>query len=77
MLVPRGSADNCARVWRPAGTREFGYELIEGEVFGYSISRSNERPGGTWVSLGILMNTIYTRWLWRCRGECLHDVFLV
>ena len=47
VLVPRGSADKCARVWRPACTQEFGYDLIEGEVFGYGISRLSERPGGT------------------------------
>ena len=29
------------------------------------------KAGGTWVSLGILMNTIYTWWLWICRDESL------
>ena len=55
-LVPWGSADDCARVWRLAQTREFGFELIEGEVVGYGISRSSETQGGTWVSLSIIIH---------------------
>ena len=46
VLVPRDSADDCARVWRPARKRECGYKLIKGEVLGYGISRPSERPGG-------------------------------
>ena len=30
VLVPWGSADDCARVLRPARTRKFGYKLIKG-----------------------------------------------
>lgn len=46
VLVPQGSSDDWARVWR-----EFGYELIDGEVLRYGIRRSSEMPEGTWVSL--------------------------
>ena len=58
VLVPRSSADDFSRIWRPARMRAFGYELTEGGAVGYGLSQS----GGRWVSLGILMNTVSGKW---------------